>query len=64
MQITIPESISTRFRQLAARRSQPVEVIIADRLFTALDDELDDLQLVDKLNYVPCTIYPIIRRFF
>lgn len=43
MQITIPESLSTRLHQLAARRQQPVETIIADRLFTALDDELDDL---------------------
>ena len=43
MQITIPEYLSTRLRQLAARRRQPVESIIADRLFTALDDELDSL---------------------
>lgn len=43
MQITIPENLSTRLRQLAARRRQPVETIIADRLFTALDDELDSL---------------------
>ena len=43
MQITIPESLSTRLRQLAARRQQPVESIIEDRLFTSLDDELDDL---------------------
>ena len=43
MQITIPENLSTRLRQLAARRRQPVESIVADRLFTALDDELDNL---------------------
>ena len=43
MQITIPENLSKRLRQLAARRRQPVETIIADRLFTALDDELDNL---------------------
>jgi predicted house-cleaning NTP pyrophosphatase (Maf/HAM1 superfamily) len=43
MQITIPENLSTRLRQLATRRRQPVETIIADRLFTALDDELDNL---------------------
>jgi hypothetical protein len=43
MQITIPESLSTRLRQLARRRQQPVETIVADRLFTALDDELDSL---------------------
>jgi len=43
MQITIPEYLSTRLRQLAARRRQPVETIVADRLFTSLDDELDKL---------------------
>lgn len=43
MQITIPENLSARLRQLAARRRQPVETIIEDRLFTSLDDELDDL---------------------
>jgi hypothetical protein len=43
MQLTIPENLSERLRQLAARRRQPVETIIADRLFTALDDELDNL---------------------
>jgi hypothetical protein len=43
MQITISESLSTRLRQLAARQRQPVESIVADRLFTALDDELDNL---------------------
>jgi hypothetical protein len=43
MQITIPEKLSSRLRQLAARRRQPVETIIEDRLFTSLDDELDNL---------------------
>ncbi len=43
MQITIPENLSTRLQQLAARRRQPVEIIVTDRLFTALDDELDNL---------------------
>ena len=43
MQITIPDYLSTRLRQLAARRRQPVETILEDRLFTALDDELDKL---------------------
>ena len=43
MQITISESLSTRLRQLAARRRQPVESIVADRLFTTLDEELDKL---------------------
>lgn len=43
MEITIPDSISARLRNLAARRRQPVETIIADRLFTALDEELDAL---------------------
>ncbi len=43
MQITIPENLSARLRQLAAKRRKPVEAIIEDRLFTSLDDELDDL---------------------
>jgi len=43
MQIQIPDDLSTRLKQLAARRRQPVEEIISDRLFTALDKELDDL---------------------
>lgn len=48
MQITIPEYLSTRLRQLAARRRQPVEIIVADRLFTSLDDELDKLSTVEQ----------------
>lgn len=48
MQIQIPENISTRLRQLAARRRQPVEEIITDRLFTALDDELDSLPSAEE----------------
>jgi hypothetical protein len=43
MQITIPENLSARLRQLAARRRQPVETILEDRLFTSLDDELDNV---------------------
>lgn len=43
MQITIPENLSVRLRQLAAKRQQPVATIVADRLFTALDEELDNL---------------------
>ena len=48
MQITIPENLSTRLRQLAAQRRQPVETIIEARLFTALDDELDNLTTVEQ----------------
>lgn len=43
MQITVPEYLSTRLQQLAIRRRQSVETILEDRLFTALDDELDKL---------------------
>lgn len=43
MRITIPENLSSRLRRLAARQKQPVESIVAERLFTALDDELDRL---------------------
>lgn len=43
MQIIIPENLSARLRQLAARRQQSVETIVTDRLFTALDEELDRL---------------------
>lgn len=43
MQITIPDALLTRLDQLAAKRQQSVETILSDRLFTALDDELDDL---------------------
>lgn len=48
MQIQIPEDLSTRLRQLAARRRQPVEEILTDRLFTALDDELDSLPSAEE----------------
>jgi hypothetical protein len=48
MQIQIPENLSTRLQQLAARRRQPVEKIVADRLFTALDDELDSLPSAEE----------------
>ena len=40
MQIQIPESIASRLRRLAALRQEPVEVVLADRLFTSLDEEL------------------------
>lgn len=43
MQITIPEALLTRLGQLASKRQQSVETILSDRLFTALDDELDNL---------------------
>lgn len=48
MQIQIPENLSTRLRLLAVRRQQPVETIVADRLFTALDDELDSLPSAEQ----------------
>jgi hypothetical protein len=48
MQITIPENLSTRLRQLAARRRQPVETILEDRLFTSLDDELDNVPTTEQ----------------
>jgi predicted transcriptional regulator len=48
MQIQIPDDLSTRLKQLAARRRQPVEEIITDRLFTALDDELDNLPSAEE----------------
>ena len=43
MEITIPEDLSARLSQLASRRQQSVETILSDRLFTALDEELDNL---------------------
>ena len=43
MKISLPENILTRLSQLATRQQQSVESILADRLFTALDDELDQL---------------------
>jgi hypothetical protein len=48
MQITLPENLVTRLSQLAARQQQSVESILADRLFTALDDELDQLPTVEQ----------------
>lgn len=48
MEIQIPEKLSARLRKLAARRRQPVEEILTDRLFTALDDELDSLPSVEE----------------
>ena len=43
MKITLPENLSTRLSQLATKRQQSVETILSERLFTALDDELDHL---------------------
>ena len=48
MQIQISENLSTRLRKLAMRRHQPVEKIVADRLFTSLDDELDSLPSAEQ----------------
>ncbi|NJN55013.1 MAG: hypothetical protein HC804_09800 [Anaerolineae bacterium] len=48
MQIQIPETLSARLRLLAVRRQQPVETIVTDRLFTALDDELDSLPSAEQ----------------
>ena len=48
MQITIPENLLTRLSQLAERQQQSVETILADRLFTALDDELDTLPTAEQ----------------
>ena len=48
MQIALPEDLLLRLNQLAARRQQAVESILADRLFTALDDELDRLPTVEQ----------------
>lgn len=50
MQIQIPENLSSRLRQLAARRREPVEKIVEDRLFTALDDELDNLPTAEQVE--------------
>lgn len=50
MQIMLPENISTRLRRLAARRRQPVEDVLADRLFTALDEELDELPTDEQVE--------------
>ena len=43
MEITIPDNLSARLSRLANRRQQSVETILSDRLFTALDEELDNL---------------------
>ncbi|MEL6321628.1 MAG: hypothetical protein AAFQ57_13430 [Cyanobacteria bacterium J06626_14] len=48
MQITLPEDLVIRLSQLAAHQQQSVESILADRLFTALDDELDQLPTVEQ----------------
>ena len=48
MQIQISEKLFKRLRRLADRRQQPVEQVVADRLFTALDDELDALPSVEE----------------
>jgi hypothetical protein len=48
MQIQIPENLSTQLRKPAARRQQPVEEIVSDRLFTGLDEELDSLPSAEQ----------------
>lgn len=48
MQIQLPENLSSRLRQLAARRQEPVEKIVEERLFTALDKELDELPTAEQ----------------
>lgn len=48
MQITLPENLVTRLSQLAVRQQEPMENILVDRLFTALDDELDQLPTVEQ----------------
>lgn len=48
MQIQLPEYLSSRLRQLAARRQEPVEKIVEERLFTALDKELDELPTAEQ----------------
>lgn len=48
MQITLPENLLTRLSQLAERKQQSVERILTDRLFTALDDELDQLPTAEQ----------------
>ncbi|MCA9970456.1 MAG: hypothetical protein KC425_09590 [Anaerolineales bacterium] len=50
MQIQIPESISSRLRRLAALRQEPVEVVLADRLFTSLDEELLALPSAEQIE--------------
>jgi hypothetical protein len=48
MQIHIPDSLSSRLRQLSAQRKQSVEKIVTDRLFTSLDDELAGLPTAEQ----------------
>ena len=48
MEITIPEDLSARLSQLADRQQQSVETILSDRLFTALDEELDNLPTAEQ----------------
>ena len=48
MQIQVSENIFTRLQRLAIRRHQPVEKIVSERLFTAVDDELDSLPLAEQ----------------
>ena len=43
MLITIPENLSSRLRRLAKRQKKSIETVLTNRLFTALDDELDAL---------------------
>ena len=48
MQITIPEALLTRLSQLARRHQQSVERVLSDRLFTTLDEELDNLPTAEQ----------------
>lgn len=48
MQITIPENLSMRLHQLAAKQQQSVATLVADRLFMALNEELDNLPTTEQ----------------
>lgn len=48
MQIQISENLFTRLQRLALRRHQPVEKIVSERLFTSVDDELDNIPFAEQ----------------
>lgn len=48
MEITIPENLLVRLRQLASRRQEPVATIVVERLSAALDEELDNLSIGEQ----------------